>query len=240
MPCETSSPASSDTPKGSGKRSGFRPQPMPDDEQERLEWLAEILETAIAGWDFDGRGGVGLLPEVDDTVRARLDEKLTAAFDWVNRVFTSPTAKRASTVVLDVTHFSLANIIAQIRDGVRGQPVLGHVIEACRQCAILLSLLAESRRPKERPPARHSADFSCVDWFGTSYAFTATQAAIVTLLWGAWEDCVPDLRDAFLLEKADCGDTVRLRDVFRNHPAWGTMIVSGKKDGIRRLADPGE
>jgi hypothetical protein len=82
--------------------------------------------------------------------------------------------------------------------------------------------------------ARHSLDFRSVRWHGKDYTFTPTQAAIVTELWAAWEQGTPDIGDPTLLRKADCaGD--RLRDVFKNHPAWGTMIVEGQTKGTRRL-----
>jgi hypothetical protein len=88
-----------------------------------------------------------------------------------------------------------------------------------------------------KPPARPSPDFRSVHWYGTVYAFTATQAAIVTLLWKAWENGTPDVGADTLLETVDA-ETSRLVDIFRDHPAWGTMIVDGQTKGSKRLAGP--
>jgi len=88
-------------------------------------------------------------------------------------------------------------------------------------------------------PARHSPDFRSVRWFGTDYTFTATQAAIVKVLWEAWERDTSNVGSETLLEAAD-SKTSRLVDAFRNHPAWGTLIVDGSTKGSKRLATPAE
>jgi hypothetical protein len=71
--------------------------------------------------------------------------------------------------------------------------------------------------------ARHSPDFKQVHWFGTDYTFTGSQAEVVKMLWEAWEDGVRGIGQAALLEGAD-STADRLRDLFRKHPAWQTMI----------------
>jgi len=88
-----------------------------------------------------------------------------------------------------------------------------------------------------QPPARHSFDFRSVHWYGPEYSFTAKQAAIVKLLWEAWDNGTPDVADATLLEACDL-TTSRLVDIFRNNPAWGSMIVEGRTKGTRRLSPP--
>lgn len=89
-----------------------------------------------------------------------------------------------------------------------------------------------------RPGARHSPDFRGANWFGARYSFTEPQAAVVQLLWQAWEDSTLDVADKTLLRA--CGsDATRLGDVFRDHPAWGEMVVEGDTRGTHRLADPG-
>jgi hypothetical protein len=92
------------------------------------------------------------------------------------------------------------------------------------------------------PPARHSPDFRSVHWFGTDYAFTAAQAAVVAVLWQAWENGTPDVGHRYLLDTAKLNND-RLLDVFkekgRNHPAWGSMIRSGVGSrGSARLYPP--
>jgi hypothetical protein len=96
-----------------------------------------------------------------------------------------------------------------------------------------------SASPAIPPPARHSIDFRSVHWFGTDYSLTATQAACVKVLWQAWENGTPELAQATILEDRDVeSESTRLRDVFRNHSAWGTMIVPGKTGGSFRLNPP--
>lgn len=83
----------------------------------------------------------------------------------------------------------------------------------------------------------HSPDFRSVNWYGTLHEFTPQQAACVKVLWEAWENGTPAVGDATTLEAAD-SKAERLGLVFRDHPAWGTMIVDGATKGTHRLADP--
>lgn len=91
-------------------------------------------------------------------------------------------------------------------------------------------------------PTRHSQDFRSVHWYGTDYSFTDAQAAIVRLLWEAWENGTPDVGHRSLLETAKLSSD-RLPDVFKEkgqyHSAWGSMIQSnvGSK-GSARLCAP--
>lgn len=80
----------------------------------------------------------------------------------------------------------------------------------------------------------HSADFRSVSWRGTTYTFTAQQAACVKILWDHSQTQTPDVSDAHLLEETETNSG--LRHLFRNHPAWRTMIVSGATRGTHRLA----
>lgn len=78
--------------------------------------------------------------------------------------------------------------------------------------------------------ASHGPGFASVDWYGTVYTFTPKQRAIVAALWQAWESGDLYVAEPTLLRIADsCGD--RIRDLFRRHPAWGTMIVTGVLTG---------
>lgn len=101
------------------------------------------------------------------------------------------------------------------------------IAEAVRQLKATLSALQ---------PARHSLDFCSVVWFGKSYLpFTPTQAAIVRILWDAWLNDTPDVRQDTLLSEAN-SDSGRVADVFKDHPAWGAMIQS-KHRGTFRLVE---
>ncbi len=83
----------------------------------------------------------------------------------------------------------------------------------------------------------HSDDFRSIRWGGIEYSFTKTQAACVERLWQAWEAGVPDVGDETLMHAAG-SDARRLRDVFNDSPAWGTIIVEGATRGCRRLSRP--
>ncbi len=89
----------------------------------------------------------------------------------------------------------------------------------------------------------HSADFHSVRWFGGQrYTFTHQQAAVVGLLWEAWENHTPDLSQEYLTEHSG-SESSRLRSIFKErdgmHPAWGPMIVESRK-GVYRLHEPGK
>ncbi len=90
---------------------------------------------------------------------------------------------------------------------------------------------------QEPDPCRHSADFRSVHWFNTDYTFTSSQAAVVGVLWIAWENGTPDVGQETILAEAKL-DTKRLPDLFKGHRAWGTMIVSGETKGAFRLQKP--
>lgn len=87
-------------------------------------------------------------------------------------------------------------------------------------------------------PCRHGPDFSSVWWYGTYHTFSGTQAHVVKALWSAWLNGTPDVRQETLLSAAET-ERDRLAHVFRDHPAWGTMIVPGPLKGLFRLTRPG-
>jgi hypothetical protein len=94
---------------------------------------------------------------------------------------------------------------------------------------------------KQLSPARHSPDFCSVHWYGQDYDFTPSQASVVGVLWAAWENGTPAVHQQTLLDHAGSSmadsSKPRLRDLFRNHPAWGTMIRSGVRQGTHRLVE---
>jgi hypothetical protein len=84
---------------------------------------------------------------------------------------------------------------------------------------------------------RHSQDFRSINWFGQRYSFSAGQAAVVRLLWQAWTNDTPEMGQDALLEGSG-SESAKLSDVFKDHAAWGTLIVAGGSRGTYRLADP--
>ncbi len=99
--------------------------------------------------------------------------------------------------------------------------------------------LGERSPSATKSPTRHSPDFRSVHWYGVDYTFTSSQAAVVKVLWDAWENGTPDVSTSYLMESADLLSN-RLVDTFRNNSAWGTLVVDGATKGSKRLADPQE
>jgi len=89
-----------------------------------------------------------------------------------------------------------------------------------------------------KPAKRHSEDFASVHWFGSDHVFNPTQAAIVRILWEAWESGTPTLTQETLLKAADCEDS-EIRNLFKKHSAWRTMIIrTPGKRGLYQLNAP--
>lgn len=137
------------------------------------------------------------------------------------------------------------------REGVEALAAADEVLDAARACAreragqgMALSHVVvvvsgpdgRTRRRVFRPPTppapvRHGPDYRSVYWFGTAHPpFTALQAAVVKILWEAWENGTPDVGDAYLLEEAGSAASAgSVANVFQGHPAWTTMISSRQK-----------
>lgn len=80
------------------------------------------------------------------------------------------------------------------------------------------------------PDFLHSPDFAMVRWHGQTYSLTPRQRVVVAELWNAWENGLPCLTAAYLLER--CGTAqAKMSAVFRNSPAWKTLIVPGQLHG---------
>lgn len=111
---------------------------------------------------------------------------------------------------------------------------LRHVAEMARA-----ELTAEKPTETERKtePTRHSIDFRSVHWFGNDYNFTPNQAAAVKILWAAWENGTPDIGGDTLATNVE-SESRRARDIFKGHPAFGSMIKAGQTKGTYRLVEP--
>ena len=104
-------------------------------------------------------------------------------------------------------------------------------LELPQLAALPLSRIIEALRPCHPGP-----DFATVRWLGRLYFFTSTQAAVVKVLWEAWENGTPALRQETILMTAS-SESDKLAPLFREHPAWGTMIIPSPVRGTFRLAD---
>lgn len=85
------------------------------------------------------------------------------------------------------------------------------------------------------PPANiynASPDCSCVIYRGQQYTFTRKQRSVIQALLQAREEGYDFLTQEALLELAG-SDQLRLRELFRGHQAWGTVIVPGHECGGR-------
>jgi len=100
-----------------------------------------------------------------------------------------------------------------------------------RNC--LLSIVGASSN-KEQPALIHSDDYTSVKYQEKQYSFTPTQAAIIKVLDKNHERGTPVVRQDFVLTEID-SDARRLRDIFRNSDAWGSLIIPGSKKGTFRL-----
>lgn len=81
------------------------------------------------------------------------------------------------------------------------------------------------------PTISHSPDFCAVRWHdGTVYSFSGMQRDVIAALFRAREGGHEWVSQETLLELAESNCT-RLRDLFRDHPAWGTVIESAVRSG---------
>jgi hypothetical protein len=94
---------------------------------------------------------------------------------------------------------------------------------------------------RKEDPIVFGPDFHSCRWGSKQFTFTEMQAACARVLWEARQRGTPDVSGKTVLEEAESAmvdsERPRLRDLFRDHPAWRTMIVSASK-GTYRLADP--
>jgi len=101
---------------------------------------------------------------------------------------------------------------------------------------------AENQRGWVEGLVRFSSDFRSCRWGTEQFTFTAQQAACIRVLWESRQRGTPDLSQITVLAEVESAMAdsrkPRLRDLFRKHPAWGTMIVKGLARGTYRLADP--
>lgn len=110
------------------------------------------------------------------------------------------------------------------------------LMELCIAESDLKALPAIADLAMRHRPDRHSADFTSVLWHGTQYRFTACQGHIVHLLWDAFENGTPDVRQEALLDAAG-SESANIIHLFKDHPAWGALITSRSK-GTYRLRSP--
>ena len=82
------------------------------------------------------------------------------------------------------------------------------------------------------PEANIVRDMDCtsVVYRGEKFAFSKKQRSVVQALFRARDDGHDFMSQDALIEVAETKQN-RLRDLFRDHPAWGTLILPGHERG---------
>lgn len=91
--------------------------------------------------------------------------------------------------------------------------------------------------PSTTPQFRHSPDFrSVMSADGRSFALTEKQAHVISLLYGFYEQGVPEVSQAHLIEEVyGYVSENRLKKLFDDNEAWDALIEKGRKKGLIRL-----
>ena len=89
-----------------------------------------------------------------------------------------------------------------------------------------------SPEPQEFVP---SPDYRRVDWRGKKFHFSPMQSHVVRLLHKEFQRGRGELGDAWVLEGVGSHGKY-LRDIFRRHGAWGTLIIEGENKGTHKLS----
>ena len=91
--------------------------------------------------------------------------------------------------------------------------------------------ISETR--SESQEFQHSPDYASVNWLGQQYQFNKKQATCVRLLHEAWFEGTPYLSGDYLLREIESAS--KMSDLFKRHPAWGSLIVPGERRATYRL-----
>jgi hypothetical protein len=94
--------------------------------------------------------------------------------------------------------------------------------------------------PVECGPCSHSPDFSSIVWFGKSYGrFSPPQAAVLRLLWEAWEAGTPEVGGQYLLAEVESGGR-KMSDLFGDHAVWKDGVINRAGKSAYRLYEPAD
>ena len=134
--------------------------------------------------------------------------------------------QRQAEVVLRVVEGQLAAAVPRLE---RGE----------LQANSLIGLLAaeQSRAEEGSVEFWYSPDYASVTWRGRQFVFTGPQAAVVGNLHRAHEQRLGALNSALALEGSG-REGARMSDVFKRHPAWGTLIVKVGRSAYRLDLSP--
>ena len=91
----------------------------------------------------------------------------------------------------------------------------------------------KSESSPEPQELEHSPDYTSVNWREHEYLFNNNQAICVRLLHEAWLKGTAYLSGHYLLGEIESAS--RMSDLFKRHPAWGSLIVPGERRATYRL-----
>jgi hypothetical protein len=98
-----------------------------------------------------------------------------------------------------------------------------------------LSAWSQAKAEPAAPSIVASPDYRSVRWGDRLFEFSPTQAACVEVLMSCFERGTPSVGDEHILDSAGAASR-RLAYVFRDHEAWGTLIIEGETKGTHRIS----
>ena len=117
----------------------------------------------------------------------------------------------------------------------RGKLMLERLSESSREEDAQVHPPPDSETSPEPQEFVPSPDYRRVDWRGKRFRFSPMQSHVVRLLHEEFKRGGGELGDVWLLERS--GSTGKyLRDIFRRHCAWGTLIIAGESKGTHKLS----
>lgn len=99
--------------------------------------------------------------------------------------------------------------------------------------------VVEARQRRQGLKVEAGRDLVRVEWQGETYWFTGAQREVVRLLLdAAVNSATPDVDESVLLRRSMAPGVRRLAHLFRDHAAWGTLILPGARPATYRIALP--
>lgn len=113
---------------------------------------------------------------------------------------------------------------------------LANAVEWLKQRVKFESFLQPPAAPKvDNDTPAFSEDYRSGRWKHHRFTFSTAQAAVMEKLYFNWLQGTPEVSKDTLLDAAG-SDASELRDLFRRHKAWKTLIIRGTRSGLWRIA----
>ena len=205
------------------------------DEVIRVRHANKLPEPSIAG--FSDACALGLACTFTDEIINRCYDHYSlpdGQMNYHHHIYSSNNQRidPATVALLDKVKAQLSEV--EIGDIERCRDELFRMMESEAR------LVALARNSILASEATHNDDFTMVNWFGTAFTFAlGVQSEVVKVLWKQWEANGMGLNQQTIGNAVDSEkDNFRIANVFRSHPAIGTMIHTTGK-GIYLLARTG-